>query len=75
MLPIAVLRTSGYSIVSIIAFLRRSVSLGTCSIYSGQTSTQALQVVHAHTASSVILCIIVSSGASPDSRSGACSFA
>ena len=49
----------------IIAFRPRSVSLGTCSMYNGQTSTQALQVVHAQTASSDILCIIVSSGCSP----------
>ena len=75
MLPIAVFSSSGYSIVSIIALRRRSVSLGTCSMYSGQTSTQALQVVQAQTASSVIRSIMVSPGCSPASSSGACSFA
>ena len=46
-LPIATLSSSGYSIVSIIALRLKSVSFGTCSMYTGQASTHAWQVVQA----------------------------
>ena len=66
---------SSNSILSIIKWRRASVNFGTCSMFTGQTSTQALHVVQAQIADSPNLEIMSSSGTSPFRRSSECSFA
>ena len=66
---------SSNSILSIIKWRRASVSFGTCSMFTGQTSTQALHVVHAQIAASPKREIISSSGASPLNNNSECSLA